>query len=292
MASTRLPLSFFREETKSGGASAREPLSVMAQVASNFALAPAQSSAVVSQDYKSQKNNQLGGPEMDNAGQEAMIFYIVCDESASMSMNGGIQAINDSLPELHATIVSDPIVVDKSRLSIIAFSESAEVVLPMSKATEIEDMPGVSERTATSYAAAFRTLRETIESDVNLLKSQGFKVHRPCAFFITDGEPTDDGLWQSEFQQLLNHPFHPHVISFGVDGAQQVGMHPILREIGTLKAFVGVDNVSPAKALAAVMRQLANTISASVSGAGVGGAPVIDTRPLDEIDGIVALDTL
>ena len=225
---------------------------------------------------------------MENSGQEVMIFYIVCDESASMSVNGGIQAINESLPELHATIISDPIVVDKSRLSIIAFSETAEVILPMSKATDIQDMPGVSENTATSYGAAFRALRETIEADVNQLKSQGYRVHRPCAFFITDGEPTDDGAWQAEFQQLLNHAYRPHIIAFGVDGS----MPDTLREIGTLKAFIGVDKVSPARALASVMRQLANTIVLSVGGAGVGGAPVIDTRPLDDIEGIVALDTL
>lgn len=225
---------------------------------------------------------------MQNTGQQVMIFYIVCDESASMSMNGGIQAINEALPELHATIISDPIVVDKSRLAIIAFSDTAEVILPMSKATDIQDMPGVSENAATSYGAAFRALRDTIQVDVDGLKAQGYRVHRPCAFFITDGEPTDDGMWQAEFQQLLNHPYRPHLIAFGVDGSRQ----ETLREIGTLKAFIGVDGVSPAKALASVMSQLGNTIVSSVNGAGAGGEPVIDTRPLDDIEGIVALDTL
>ncbi|MDA2989737.1 MAG: hypothetical protein O2815_11735, partial [Actinomycetota bacterium] len=113
---------------------------------------------------------------MENAGQEVMLFYIVCDESASMATNGGIETINQSLPELHATLVSDPLVVDKSRLSIIAFSDTAEVILPMSKATEIQDMPGVAENASTSYGAAFNTLRQAIEVDVNGLKSQGYRV--------------------------------------------------------------------------------------------------------------------
>jgi uncharacterized protein YegL len=61
--------------------------------------------------------------------QEVILFYICCDESVSMAQNGGIDAINLSLPELHAQLVEDPLVVDKSRLAIIAFSDTAHVVV-------------------------------------------------------------------------------------------------------------------------------------------------------------------
>lgn len=219
---------------------------------------------------------------MSNAGQEVLLFYIVCDESASMSSNGGIDTINASLPELHATLVSDPLVVDKTRLSIIAFSDSAEVILPLSKATDIVDMPGVAEGGATSFGSAFATLRQTIEGDVNMLKSQGFRVYRPCCFFITDGEPTDDGQWQSEYQHLLNHQYRPHIISFGIDGA----VPGTLKQIGTLKAFVGVDRVSAARALSSMMSSIGNTVVASAGSA--GGQIVVPEAP----PGVVDLDTL
>lgn len=219
---------------------------------------------------------------METAGQELMLFYIVCDESASMGMNGGIETINTALPELHATIVSDPLVVDKARLGIIAFSDTAEVILPLDKATNIVDMPGVTASSATSFGAAFSVLRSTIEHDVNSLKAQGYRVYRPCVFFITDGEPTDDGLWQSEYVALTNHAYRPHIIAWGVDGAD----HQTLLDIKTLKAFAGVDRASAARALASMMKSIGNTIVSSVSSG--GGQIVVPPAP----PGVVDLDTL
>jgi uncharacterized protein YegL len=84
---------------------------------------------------------------------EVILFYVCCDESVSMAQKGGIEAINFSLPELHAQLVEDPLVVDKSRLAIIAFSDTAQVVLPLSKATDIEEMPGVAEVGGCRYGA-------------------------------------------------------------------------------------------------------------------------------------------
>ncbi len=39
--------------------------------------------------------------EQTGEGERVLPFYIVCDESASMAYNGGINAINKALPELH-----------------------------------------------------------------------------------------------------------------------------------------------------------------------------------------------
>lgn len=222
---------------------------------------------------------------MENAGQEVMLFYIVCDESASMATNGGIETINQSLPELHATLVSDPLVVDKSRLSIIAFSDTAEVILPMSKATDIQDMPGVAENASTSYGAAFNTLRQAIEADVNGLKSQGYRVFRPCVFFITDGDPTDDN-WESAYDSLMSHQYRPHIIAYGVDGATV----DTLKRIGNLKAFMGVDRVMAAKALSSMMTSIGNTVVNSVSQVGPSGGGTIVVPPPPT--GVVDLDEL
>ena len=222
---------------------------------------------------------------MENAGQEVMLFYIVCDESASMGTNGGIETINESLPELHATLVSDPLVVDKSRLSIIAFSETAEVILPLSKATEINDMPGVAENTTTNYSAAFTTLKQAIEADVDGLKGQGYRVFRPCVFFITDGDPTDDN-WESSYDELMNHRYRPHIIAYGVDGATV----DTLKRVGNLKAFMGVDRVMAAKALSSMMTSIGNTVVNSVSQVGPSGGGTIVVPPPPT--GVVDLDEL
>ncbi len=218
-------------------------------------------------------------------GQEVLLFYIVCDESGSMGPNGGIDAINQALPELHSTLAADPLVVDKSRLSIIAFSDTAEVILPLSRVTDVADMPGVAEQGMTNYGLAFSLLQRTIEHDVSSMKAQGFRVYRPCVFFMSDGEPSDQ--WEIDYQTLVNHQFRPHIVAFGVDGADPV----ILAKIATLRCYVGRDKASAGSALANVMASIGNTIISSTSN--IGGGPVnIDLPPtIDGFDSI-ALDEL
>lgn len=218
-------------------------------------------------------------------GQEVLLFYIVCDESGSMGPNGGIDAINQALPELHSTLAADPLVVDKSRLAIIAFSDSAEVILPLSRVTDVADMPGVAEQGMTNYGLAFSLLQRTIEHDVSSMKAQGFRVYRPCVFFMSDGEPSDQ--WEIDYQALINHQFRPHIVAFGVDGADPA----ILAKIATLRCYVGRDKASAGSALANVMTSIGNTIISSTSN--IGGGPVnIDLPPtIDGFDSI-ALDEL
>jgi uncharacterized protein YegL len=216
--------------------------------------------------------------------QEVLLFYIACDESVSMSQNGGIEVINQSLPELHAQLVQDPLVVDKSRISIIAFSDSADVILPMTKATDIPDMPGVSEVGGTNYGEAFRVLRETIDRDVDLMKGQGFRVYRPVVFFITDGEPTDAN-WENEYGLLMNSRYAPHIISWGVDGADAA----TLQRIATpkMKAFLGgADRATAARALKQMFGSIGQTI---VSSTGQAGGQIVLPEPPD---GVVALEAM
>jgi uncharacterized protein YegL len=221
-------------------------------------------------------------------GQQVMLFYIICDESGSMGDNGGIDQINSSLPELHSTLVSDPLVVDKSRLSIIAFSDIADVILPMQKVTDIQAMPGVRATGATNYGEAFALLRVSIQIDVDTLKSQGYRVLRPCVFFMSDGEATDN--WEPAYRDLMNHQYRPNIICWGVDGADPNS----LSKIATIRAFVSRDKLGAGRSLASVMSSIGNTIVSSVSNA-QGGQASIDV-PLD-IDGFdsfapVPLDTL
>lgn len=218
-------------------------------------------------------------------GQELLLFYLVCDESGSMGDNGGIDEINRALPELHATLAADPLVVDKSRLSIIAFSDTAEVILPLSRVIDVVDMPGVREAGVTNFGDAFRVLEQTISSDVDGLKAQGYRVYRPCVFFMSDGEPSD--VWESAYQSLMANKYRPHIVAFGVAGADA----SILAKVATLRCYSGRDRSNAGNALAAVMGSIGNTIISSTSNVQGGPAnidlpaniPGFDTVPLDTL---------
>ena len=191
-------------------------------------------------------------------GQQVLPFYLVCDESASMLTNGGIDAINNSLPELHDAVASDPLVNDKTRISMIAFSDDAELLVPLTPAADIENLPGVAERGATNYKAAFELLQSQISSDIASLKSNGYQVLRPAVFFISDGEPTYDG-WQQSHKNLTDkssNPHAPNIIAFGVDQAEAQTM----AQVGTVACFLAEDNANPGAALKEIIKTIADSI--------------------------------
>jgi uncharacterized protein YegL len=155
------------------------------------------------------------------SGEQVLPFYIVCDESASMAYNGGIEAINEGLPELHAAIATDPLVSDKSRICLISFSDHAEVLVPLARACDIDQMPGMAERGATNYGEVFRMLQTLIPRDIANLRADGYQVFRPAVFFISDGEPTDSD-WADSYADLTDRASNPHApifISFGFGDA-------------------------------------------------------------------------
>src|ERR1700728_2057767 len=134
-------------------------------------------------------------------GQIIMPFYLVCDVSASMS--GDMPALNEGIRRLRRAIVAQPQVDDVAQIGIITFSTTAQVVLPLSQMSE-EQMPTLSAQASTHYGSAFRLLAQTIEQDIARLKAQRLKVYRPCAFFLTDGLPTD-GSWLQTFTSTLTY---------------------------------------------------------------------------------------
>lgn len=217
-------------------------------------------------------------------GQELLLFYVVCDESGSMGENGGIEQVNAAFPELHATLAADPLVVDKCRLCIIAFSDEAEVILPLCRISEVEQMPGVKESGATSYGAAFRLLEATIKDDVARLSSRGYRILRPCVFFISDGDPTDE--WQAAYSSLMTSDVRPSIITFGVGDA---GANPsILRKVATLRCFAGRDRSRAGTALANVMTSIGNTIIVSTSRAKQRSGDGLDIP--DDLEGFDSID--
>jgi len=197
-------------------------------------------------------------------GENILPFYIVCDESGSMEGIGGIDAINSGLPELHSTIASDPLVSDKCRIGLISFSDIAEELLPLSRATDIPAMPGVQAKGVTNYGEAFNLLRYVIDRDIDALKQHGYQVYRPAVFFITDGEPTDDQTWEQTYRALIDKTTYrraPNIIAFGVNGANAA----TIGKIGTVGAFIASSGINPGNALKEILRSLTSSIVSSSS---------------------------
>lgn len=221
----------------------------------------------------------------ETAGNAVLPFYILCDESGSMDANGGIDAVNKGLPELHAAIAGDPLVSDKCRIGLITFSDIAEELLPLSNLSDVQAMPGCAAKGMTNYGEAFNLLRVVISRDISNMKSQGIQVYRPAVFFITDGEPTDD--WEANHRALTDknvNPQAPHIIAFGVAGANPA----VIGKIGTKAAFIANQGVDPGNALKEILKSLTNTIVNSSS----SSSPTLMVQQAPPGTTAVPLDTM
>jgi uncharacterized protein YegL len=142
-----------------------------------------------------------------------------------------IDACNMALREIHQAIASDPIVNDKIRIGVISFSDSAEVILPLSKMTDVVDFPALVVKGGSNYGSAFTCLKQTIQDDIAALKAESnVKIYRPIVFFVSDGKPADTN-WQTAHAAVADKSwsFSPLIISFGVGGAQA----ETIREVAT-----------------------------------------------------------
>ncbi|GAA2756163.1 vWA domain-containing protein [Actinopolymorpha rutila] len=215
--------------------------------------------------------------------QQILPFYLVCDESGSMS-GDPIDAINTALPELHQEIAYNPVVADKTQFAIIGFSDSVDIALPLSDLSQVKQLPVLTTKGSTDYAAAFRCVKDQIEQDVARLKSQGHQVFRPVVFFLTDGQPTGDYRKEWEDLTTTSFPLHPNIVAFGI------GSHvdpDTISAVGTFRAFVSDGTLSPAQALQEFAVALTKSIVRSGSTPAPDGGMTLQTP--DTVPGFTAI---
>lgn len=207
------------------------------------------------------------------SGQLIMPFYIICDVSSSMS--GAIGALNTALGDLQREICALPVVDDVARLSVLTFSTSATVALPLGQVSGAT-MPTLSSGGGTNYGSAFSLLARTVDSDRTRLKAQGFRLYRPCAFFLTDGGPTDPG-WEQTFKSTLTYDKdskqgmkgHPIFVPFGFDAAPEPVMQKLAYPPGKSRWYLA-QNASAKDALLGILEIIMQTVVSSSMSAGTG----------------------
>jgi uncharacterized protein YegL len=174
-------------------------------------------------------------------GQLVMPFYLLCD--VSYSMTDDMPALNEGIQRLRRAIVSEPAVDDVAHIGILTFSNAGKVVVPLSQMSE-HNVPVLTAGGGTNYGAAFRTLAQTITQDSTSLKSQGYKVYRPCAFFLSDGEPLDKD-WDTTFRATLTYDpttragmkGHPVFVPYGFRDASEDVLRKLAYPMGKAKWY-------------------------------------------------------
>jgi uncharacterized protein YegL len=188
-------------------------------------------------------------------------FYLVVDVSYSM-MGDKIGAANQILPSVADALAKNPILADKIRFGLLDFSDDAKVLLPLSDMSGQEYLPKLVVRGGTDFGAAFRLLRSQLQQDIGQLRADGFKVHRPAVFFLSDGEPMAG--WQSDFVALTTYDketgsgfkWYPVFVPCGVDEAGKDTMRQLVHPAGKSKLYMmksGADAAAAIKAMAEIL---------------------------------------
>lgn len=195
---------------------------------------------------------------------QVLPIYFVGDESHSMS-GDPITAVNQGLVDLRDEVAKHPLIGKKVRFGIITFADSAETRLELSELTEDLLLPTLSTRgRGTSYASALEALRHTIPADIALLKVNGFQVHRPAVFFLSDGQPTErEGKWTKRLAELKDPAFRerPNILAFGVGDADP----SVIQQLASSPhhAFMMREGVSTAGAIAEFAASMLNSMVSS-----------------------------
>jgi uncharacterized protein YegL len=152
-------------------------------------------------------------------GRVVLPFYLACD--VSLGMLGDLSAINSALGQMRRAVLAEPGADDAIRFAMVTFSDIAKVVLPLGQLSD-QALPALSAEGGTNYGAAFRELARVIAQDTAELKERGWRVVRPCVFFLTDGMPLDQDWEQSFTSALCYDPMtetgmkgHPVFLPFG-----------------------------------------------------------------------------
>ena len=97
-----------------------------------------------------------------------------------------IQSLNSALRAIHEFVPSQPLINETVRIGVIGFSDTAEVLLQITKMAEVVEFPGLEAKEGTNYGNAFTCLKQTIQTDIAELKSQGYAIsERPIVFFVS-----------------------------------------------------------------------------------------------------------
>jgi uncharacterized protein YegL len=211
--------------------------------------------------------------------------YFVADESASMSPVVG--ELNAGLTSVHSALLVSPMTAAKVRFSVIGFSDTAVNRLALQDLRELAAMPQLSTRSTTNYGAAFQYLYEQLPADVEKLKADGYQVHRPAVFFLTDGQPTDidgnltdDSSWSDIHRRLtdkLSFRYAPNVMAFGIGGARAQTILKVATSASF--AFITIAGTDVGQAIVEFVKALTNSMVKSAQSLATGQGDLVIEVP-------------
>jgi len=150
---------------------------------------------------------------------EVLLVFLVVD--VGVSMKGiGIPRLNQISSDLFQGIAGDPLLDDKMRVSVIEFASEFEVLVPVSTASSVNQLPGfVAAESPSSYGRMFRRLHGELYSAIAAIERSGRRALRPCVLLVSQGLPSVE-TWRDQHAALCGATISPSwIIPLGFTGA-------------------------------------------------------------------------
>ena len=206
---------------------------------------------------------------------------VLADASGSMA-GEKIASLNESLRQMVEAFRDIDSQSCEAWVSVVAFSDMAEVVLAPTPASDA-DPPALRASHTTAMGAAFRVVRELLE-DREAIRGGAWA---PTLVLVSDGQPTD--AWERELQALLDSERAARALRL----AMAIGADA---DVAMLKRFVAhpeipVVRAKDARSIASFFRFVTFTVAQrsmsatpnSISGALVPSPHSVDLDPDDLI---------
>ncbi|QOV43174.1 vWA domain-containing protein [Streptomyces chromofuscus] len=205
-------------------------------------------------------------------------IYVLADESGSMTEH--IDDLNEGLRSLHQALLGEPMAAAKVRFSVLGFSDDVIERVRLVDLRSAAEFPRLTTRGMTSYRTAFEDLINRIPADVNRLKSEGYQVHRPAVFFLSDGLPNHGEDWQDPHRRLTDRNTTlgaPNIIACGIvdADAQTISKVATRPEFG----FVANQGVDVGAAIAKFCTALTKSVISSGRSLGSASPQLVVDKP-------------
>ncbi|MFF5246097.1 VWA domain-containing protein [Streptosporangium sp. NPDC000095] len=218
-------------------------------------------------------------PTYNYALPRAFPFYITCDVSHSMHAprEDGRQTPFDILSNCVGELLfqleaGDPGVSEAAHVSIVAFHDRADVVLPLTRPCDASNIPALPKGGQTNYEQVFLTLRQLIQADCSRLAGQ-YQLKAPVVFFITDGEPfvgkgrQPAEVWLPARARLTDpaFPHRPHITAMGFGQVTEQTLCQVATSFrNNPLAYVADESIQAVKVVAAIAQAVQDSIGSSI----------------------------
>lgn len=188
--------------------------------------------------------------------------------------------LNNGVGSLCSRLHAEPMIAAKLRLAVLGFAGDVQVRRALVDVRELTAAPKMKIRGTTMYGAAFEWLMGQIPVDVADLKAQGYQVHRPAVFFLSDGVPTDEPAWRDVHRRLIDRqetPVAPNIIACGIGQAKAEVITQVASRLEF--GFIAVPNCDIGAAVSEFFHSLVQSLVQSSHTMETEAPRLVVTRP-------------